>query len=124
MMRLQLGGWQQRCSVRENETSSAAKDYNQNRDCSRTEEFRDDSLSNSYVAIGHLFSPFTDERTSRFNSGLSIEAAMARAPSEAAATYDVVVIGSGVGGYTAAIRAGQLGLKTKADIPDLLSNVR
>jgi len=28
------------------------------------------------------------------------------------ATYDVVVIGSGVGGYTAAIRAGQLGLKT------------
>ena len=26
--------------------------------------------------------------------------------------YDVVVIGSGVGGYTAAIRAGQLGLKT------------
>ena len=33
-------------------------------------------------------------------------------PSEAAASYDVVVIGSGVGGYTAAIRAGQLGLKT------------
>jgi dihydrolipoamide dehydrogenase len=28
------------------------------------------------------------------------------------AAYDVVVIGSGVGGYTAAIRAGQLGLKT------------
>ena len=28
------------------------------------------------------------------------------------ANYDVVVIGSGVGGYTAAIRAGQLGLKT------------
>src|SRR5271163_3171338 len=28
------------------------------------------------------------------------------------ATYDVVVIGSGVGGYTAANRAGQLGLKT------------
>jgi pyruvate/2-oxoglutarate dehydrogenase complex dihydrolipoamide dehydrogenase (E3) component len=26
--------------------------------------------------------------------------------------YDVVVIGSGVGGYTAAIRAGQLGLRT------------
>src|ERR1700693_1544402 len=26
--------------------------------------------------------------------------------------YDVVVIGSGVGGYTAAIRAGQLGFKT------------
>jgi dihydrolipoamide dehydrogenase len=33
-------------------------------------------------------------------------------PSEAAPSYDVVVIGSGVGGYTAAIRAGQLGLKT------------
>jgi dihydrolipoamide dehydrogenase len=33
-------------------------------------------------------------------------------PSEATASYDVVVIGSGVGGYTAAIRAGQLGLKT------------
>ena len=28
------------------------------------------------------------------------------------ATYDVVVIGSGPGGYVAAIRAGQLGLKT------------
>src|ERR1700676_2734923 len=27
-------------------------------------------------------------------------------------SYDVVIIGSGVGGYTAAIRAGQLGLKT------------
>jgi len=36
---------------------------------------------------------------------------MAQAPSEAAVNYDVVVIGSGVGGYTAAIRAGQLGLK-------------
>lgn len=29
-----------------------------------------------------------------------------------AATYDVVIIGSGPGGYVAAIRAGQLGLKT------------
>lgn len=28
------------------------------------------------------------------------------------ADYDVVVIGSGVGGYTGAIRAGQLGLRT------------
>ena len=28
------------------------------------------------------------------------------------AEYDVVVIGSGPGGYVAAIRAGQLGLKT------------
>ena len=37
---------------------------------------------------------------------------MAPVPSTAAANYDVVVIGSGVGGYTAAIRAGQLGLKT------------
>ena len=37
---------------------------------------------------------------------------MAPAPSKAAADYDVVVIGSGVGGYIAAIRAGQLGLKT------------
>jgi dihydrolipoamide dehydrogenase len=37
---------------------------------------------------------------------------MAQARSEAATNYDVVVIGSGVGGYTAAIRAGQLGLKT------------
>jgi dihydrolipoamide dehydrogenase len=37
---------------------------------------------------------------------------MAQAPSEAAADYDVAVIGSGVGGDTAAIRAGQLGLKT------------
>jgi len=27
-------------------------------------------------------------------------------------TYDVVIIGSGPGGYVAAIRAGQLGLKT------------
>ena len=30
---------------------------------------------------------------------------------EAAATYDVVIIGAGPGGYNAAIRAGQLGLK-------------
>jgi pyruvate/2-oxoglutarate dehydrogenase complex dihydrolipoamide dehydrogenase (E3) component len=37
---------------------------------------------------------------------------VAPAPSQAAAAYDVVVVGSGVGGYTAAIRAGQLGLKT------------
>ncbi|MDP6108363.1 MAG: FAD-dependent oxidoreductase, partial [Candidatus Brocadiia bacterium] len=28
------------------------------------------------------------------------------------ADYDVVVLGSGPGGYVAAIRAGQLGLKT------------
>src|ERR1700731_1999962 len=51
-------------------------------------------------------------RTGRFKGGLSIEATVAPAPSQAAAAYDVVVIGSGVGGYTAAIRAGQLGLKT------------
>jgi dihydrolipoamide dehydrogenase len=37
---------------------------------------------------------------------------MALSPSNTDAHYDVVVIGSGVGGYTAAIRAGQLGLKT------------
>jgi pyruvate/2-oxoglutarate dehydrogenase complex dihydrolipoamide dehydrogenase (E3) component len=33
-------------------------------------------------------------------------------PPKAAVSYDVVVIGSGVGGYTAANRAGQLGLRT------------
>jgi dihydrolipoamide dehydrogenase len=37
---------------------------------------------------------------------------MVQNPPRTATTYDVVVIGSGVGGYTAAIRAGQLGLKT------------
>ena len=37
---------------------------------------------------------------------------MPPSPSETPSNYDVVVIGSGVGGYTAAIRAGQLGLKT------------
>ena len=37
---------------------------------------------------------------------------MAPVPSNTDVHYDVVVIGSGVGGYTAAIRAGQLGLKT------------
>ena len=37
---------------------------------------------------------------------------MAPPPSKAAANFDVVVIGSGVGGYTAAIRSRQLGLKT------------
>ncbi len=37
---------------------------------------------------------------------------MAPAPSKAATNFDVVVIGSGVGGYTAAIRVGELGLKT------------
>jgi dihydrolipoamide dehydrogenase len=37
---------------------------------------------------------------------------MAPAPFNRDADYDVVVIGSGVCGYTAAIRAGQLGLKT------------
>src|SRR5215475_11999196 len=31
---------------------------------------------------------------------------------EPAATYDVIVIGAGPGGYVAAIRAAQLGLKT------------
>jgi len=37
---------------------------------------------------------------------------MGAASPKAATDYDVVVIGSGVGGYTAANRAGQLGLKT------------
>jgi len=37
---------------------------------------------------------------------------MGAAPPKAATDYDVVVIGSGVSGYTAANRAGQLGLKT------------
>jgi dihydrolipoamide dehydrogenase len=37
---------------------------------------------------------------------------MGAAPPKAATDYDVVVIGSGVGGCTAANRAGQLGLKT------------
>jgi thioredoxin reductase len=37
---------------------------------------------------------------------------MPPSPSATSSSYDVVVIGSGVGGYTAAIRAGQLGLKT------------
>jgi dihydrolipoamide dehydrogenase len=36
----------------------------------------------------------------------------APAPSKAAADDDAMVIGSGVGGYIAAIRAGQQGLKT------------
>src|SRR5271163_3417411 len=52
------------------------------------------------------------KRTGRFKGGSSIEVTMLPSPSTAAANYDVVVIGSGVGGYTAAIRAGQLGLKT------------
>ena len=37
---------------------------------------------------------------------------MGAVPPKAATNYDVVAIGSGVGGYTAANRAGQLGLKT------------
>ena len=37
---------------------------------------------------------------------------MPPSPSATPSSYDVVVIGSGVGGYTAAIRAGQLGPKT------------
>src|SRR3984893_816093 len=37
---------------------------------------------------------------------------MPPSPSATPSSYDVVVIGSGVGGYTAAIRARQLGLKT------------
>jgi dihydrolipoamide dehydrogenase len=37
---------------------------------------------------------------------------MGAVPPEAATDYDVVVIGNGVGGYTAASRPGQLGLKT------------
>ncbi|MDB5467278.1 MAG: dihydrolipoyl dehydrogenase [Phenylobacterium sp.] len=37
---------------------------------------------------------------------------MGAAPPNIASNYDVVVIGSGVGGDTAANRAGQLGLKT------------
>jgi pyruvate/2-oxoglutarate dehydrogenase complex dihydrolipoamide dehydrogenase (E3) component len=37
---------------------------------------------------------------------------MGAAPPKAATDYDVMVIGSGVGGCTAANRAGQLGLKT------------
>jgi dihydrolipoamide dehydrogenase len=50
------------------------------------------------------------KRTGRCRGGSSIEAPVV--PVAADAAYDVVVIGSGVGGYTAAIRAGQLGLKT------------
>jgi NADPH-dependent 2,4-dienoyl-CoA reductase/sulfur reductase-like enzyme len=52
------------------------------------------------------------KRTGFSRDGSSIEAIMAPAASNTDANYDVVVIGSGVGGYTAAIRAGQLGLKT------------
>src|ERR1700730_11229203 len=37
---------------------------------------------------------------------------MPPSPPKAATNYDVVVIGSGVGGHTAAIRSGKLGLKT------------
>jgi len=37
---------------------------------------------------------------------------MGAAPPKAATDYDAVVIGSGVGGYTTANRAGQLRLKT------------
>jgi len=37
---------------------------------------------------------------------------MGATPPQAATEYDVVVIGSGVGGYTAVNRAGQPGLKT------------
>jgi dihydrolipoamide dehydrogenase len=44
--------------------------------------------------------------------GLNIEATMPPSPSATPSSYDVVVIGGGVGGYTAAIHAGQLGLKT------------
>merc|ERR1719266_2283832 len=36
----------------------------------------------------------------------------ARAMSTASGEYDVVVVGGGPGGYVAAIKAGQLGLKT------------
>jgi dihydrolipoamide dehydrogenase len=50
------------------------------------------------------------KRTGRCGDGSSIEAPVVQV--EADAAYDVVVIGSGVRGYTAAIRAGQLGLKT------------
>src|SRR5271170_7068716 len=52
------------------------------------------------------------KRTGSSRDGSSTEAIIAPAPSNTDADCDVVVIGSGVGGYTAAIRAGQYGPKT------------
>jgi heterodisulfide reductase subunit A-like polyferredoxin len=49
-------------------------------------------------------------RTGRCRGGSNIEAPVV--PVAVDAAYDVVVIGSGAGDYTAAIRPGQLGLKT------------
>jgi pyruvate/2-oxoglutarate dehydrogenase complex dihydrolipoamide dehydrogenase (E3) component len=37
-------------------------------------------------------------------------------------TYDLIVLGSGPGGYVAAIRAAQLGLKTAIACPAARSN--
>jgi pyruvate/2-oxoglutarate dehydrogenase complex dihydrolipoamide dehydrogenase (E3) component len=41
-----------------------------------------------------------------------VPAVLRPAEGESVAKYDVAIIGSGPGGYVAAIRAGELGLKT------------
>jgi dihydrolipoamide dehydrogenase len=66
------------------------------------------------VSVGDLLGAIDDNGAVAAPVAKAAEApaAPAPAPAETKAAYDVIVIGAGPGGYVAAIRAAQLGLKT------------
>src|SRR5215213_12031849 len=63
------------------------------------------------MATRRRWSPRENSRSSRSTKAASRGQSRSR-KSRMAETYDLIVLGSGPGGYVAAIRAAQLGLKT------------